>query len=39
MMHDAKVIWSFWRFAVMTRTDGTPTYWLVIRLWDGNEVS
>ena len=34
-MHDGKVVWSWWRFALMTRRDGVGTWWLVIRLHDG----
>jgi len=36
-MHDAIVVWQWWRFALMTRADGVGTYWLVIRLRDGRE--
>jgi len=35
-MHDAIVIWHWWRFALMTCEDGTRTYWLAIRLREGN---
>ena len=37
-MHDAIVVWQWRRFALMTREDGVRTYWLVIRLHDGEEV-
>ena len=37
-MKDARLLCSFWRFAIMISTDGAGTLWFVIRLKDGKEI-
>lgn len=37
-MKDARLLYSFWRFALMISTDGAGTLWFVIHLKDGKEL-
>ncbi|MDY6877355.1 MAG: hypothetical protein SWK90_14285 [Chloroflexota bacterium] len=34
-IYDGRVIFCWWRFALMTRADGLGGLWVVIRLQDG----
>ena len=34
---EGKIVFSFWKLAIMKATDGSGTVWVVLRLLDGKE--